>query len=390
MDLFAGLAPEPTKKYVLRDYQQSAVDAGVDFFEEEDNHEGHALMVEPTASGKSLVIAGIIDRMQEPVVVFQPSREILMQNYDKLRGYGYHPAIFSASLKRKRISDITLATIGSVHNAHEQFKGFKHIIIDEAHRVEAKTSTDYVMGKPTATPYRLYSTREYGAENRFITRTREKIFSRVIHHTQISELLDQGYLSPMRYYTIPGFTREGITMNSSGSDFNDQALIRRFQEIGFGHMVYNTVSKLQTMCKGILVFTKFVAEAREFAERLPNAAVVSDKTEPDERTRIFKDFLAGRIQVLANVGVATTGFDYPKLDAVVIARPTMSLALWTQMVGRGARIAEGKDHCKIVDMCENLPLFGKMEDMKLKCRSHGLWFIESQGRELTNRPYSQR
>lgn len=416
MDLFDGLS-STTERFTYRYYQRDAIDAAVKFFREDNNVAGHAIMVEPTAAGKSLIIAGTIDELDEPIMVFQPSPEILMQNHDKLRRYGYLPAIFSASLKRKNVGKITLATIGSVHNAPQRFKGFKHIIIDECHRVDPKTKTEYTMGRPivsggmywtlinglhqihgddlkvlglTATPYRLHSTREYGAENRFITRTNPKIFKRVIHHTQPAELLKEGYLSQMKYYTIPGFTREGIRMNSSGSDFNDRALLERYHQIGFGNMVYDTVRGLQKLCKSILVFTKFVMEAEALADRLPRCAVVSEKTNPAKRERIFKSFLSGETQVLANVGVATTGFDFPGLEAVVTARPTLSLALWTQMIGRGARIAEGKDHCKIVDMCENLPLFGKMEDMKLMCRSHGMWYIESNGREITNKPYGLR
>ena len=70
-----------------------------------------------------------------PVLVFQPSKEILQQNAEKLRGYGYAPAIWSASLNRKRVGQITLATIGSVVNHVEAFRHFRYVLIDETHLV---------------------------------------------------------------------------------------------------------------------------------------------------------------------------------------------------------------------------------------------------------------
>lgn len=416
MDLFARLAPTPVKRYTLRSYQDDAVQAGMRFFQEEDNDDGHALMVEPTGSGKSLIIAGIVNELNDPTLVFQPSREILMQNYQKLKDYGYHPAIFSASLKKRRIGDITLATIGTVNNSLRQFGAFKNIIIDEAHRVDPKAEMQYKNGKleivsepmylrvvnaltrthpnlkvlgATATPYRLHSTREFGPENRFLTRTKPKLFGRVIHHTQISDLIEGGWWCPMRYYPIPGFTRAGVRMNSSGSDFTDEALLKRYEEIGFAKMVLDTVSSLQTMCKSILVFTKFVYEARSLAQRLPRCAVVSKDTPDDERDAIVKKFRSGEIQVLANVGVFTTGFDHPPVDAVVLARPTFSLALYYQMAGRGSRPDPSKDHCKLVDMCENMPLFGKLETMRLVDTGNGKWVIMNEGRQLTNVPHRQ-
>ena len=99
--------------YELRDYQKEASDAAVHFFSSP--AKGNAIMVLPTGSGKSLVIADIAYRLGEPLVIFQPSAEILEQNFGKLQSYGVLDcSIFSASFNSKRISRITFATIGSV------------------------------------------------------------------------------------------------------------------------------------------------------------------------------------------------------------------------------------------------------------------------------------
>lgn len=102
--------------YVLRDYQQKASDAAVSFFNNKAK-KTNAIMVLPTGSGKSLIIADIAARLDGHTLVFQPSKEILEQNFKKLCSYGILDcSIYSASFNSKEISRITFATIGSVKN----------------------------------------------------------------------------------------------------------------------------------------------------------------------------------------------------------------------------------------------------------------------------------
>ena len=120
--------------YVLRDYQQKASDAAVSFFANRAK-KNNAIMVLPTGAGKSLVIADIASRLEGHTLVFQPSKEILEQNYLKLCSYGILDcSIYSASFGRKEISRITFATIGSVINHPELFQHF-HIDSSQGERV---------------------------------------------------------------------------------------------------------------------------------------------------------------------------------------------------------------------------------------------------------------
>ena len=196
--------------YVLRDYQQKASDAAVSFFNNKAK-KTNAIMVLPTGSGKSLIIADIAARLDGHTLVFQPSKEILEQNYLKLCSYGVLDcSIYSASFGRKEVSRITFATIGSVINHPELFQHFKNIIIDECHLVNPKEGMYKsflsmlkckVLGL-TATPYRLSSSRDFGSMLKFITRTRPCVFSEVIYQVQISTLLDMGYLAKLNYYAM--------------------------------------------------------------------------------------------------------------------------------------------------------------------------------------------
>ena len=136
--------------------------------------------------------------------------------------------------------------------------------------------------------------------------------------------------------------------------------------------------------KGILVFTRFLKEAERLAKSIPGTAIVSGDTHKASREMILRQFKAGEVPVVANVGVLTTGFDYPELDTIVMARPTMSLALWYQIVGRAIRPHPGKEAGWIVDLCGNLKRFGEVKDLRLVDGGNGKWAVYSKGRQLTN------
>ena len=123
--------------YKLRDYQQEASDRAVAFFKDS-RIRYNAIEVLPTGSGKSLVIADIASRLDGHTIVFQPSKEILQQNFDKMCSYGVLDcSVYSASLNTKDINRITFATIGSVMNHMDDFMHFDNIIIDECHYTNA-------------------------------------------------------------------------------------------------------------------------------------------------------------------------------------------------------------------------------------------------------------
>ena len=134
----------------------------------------------------------------------------------------------------------------------------------------------------------------------------------------------------------------------------------------------------------ILVFTRFIEEAEALAKALGNeAAVVTGDTPANERERILRVFKKRGIKVVTNVGVLTTGFDFPELDTVVLARPTMSLALYYQMVGRAIRPCKDKIGW-VVDICGNYKRFGRVDSLEVRQRTSGIWAVYSGQKQLTN------
>lgn len=385
---------------ILRDYQQAASDKAVAFFKDR-NKKSNSIMVLPTGAGKSIVIADIAHRLNDYVLVFCPSREILEQNYKKLCSYDILDcSIYSASFNSKEISRITFATIGSVRSHPELFTHFRNIVVDEAHLVNPKegmyksffeTVKCKVLGL-TATPYRLSSSQGFGSMLKFITRTRPAIFKEVIYQVQISTLLDMGYLANLNYYPMNplGWNELNLKVNTTGADYTDRSVVREYERIDFYGYLVHVIQRLMNPKQGgkrngILVFTRFVKEAENLVRNIPNCAVVTGETPKKERERILEDFKSGVIKVVANAGVLICGFDYPELDTVVLASPTMSLAQYYQKVGRAIRPHPSKDSGWIVDLCGNVKRFGEVKDLKLVDPSNrGLWQVESKGRQLTN------
>ena len=401
--------------YTLRDYQQQASDAAINFFKSK--RERNGILVLPTGAGKSLVIADIAHRLDGNVLVFQPSKEILEQNFDKLRSYGVEDcSIYSASFNSKEISRITFATIGSVKSHMEDFNHFRYIIVDECHGVNPQGGMykDFfdcakrkILGL-TATPYRLTSAQICLDENgrydptcepqnkcilKFLTRTRPRVFHDVIYQVEIHTLLQRGYLSKLNYYDMTILPQEGLKRNTTGMDFDEKSLFDEFQRVNLQDHLVNIVMRLQhpksgIPRKGILVFTKFLEESENLCRSIDDCEMLSGETPKKERERIIKDFKSGKIKVLTNVGVLTTGFDYPELDTVVMARPTMSLAMYYQILGRAIRPHPSKEAGWIVDLCGNIKRFGKVEDLRLFERKPGEYFIQgiadNQYKQLTN------
>lgn len=272
-----------------------------------------------------------------------------------------------------------------VHNCHYvnskagQYKEF----------IEAKNRQ--VVGL-TATPYRL-GRAEGGSILKFLTRVRPRIFSKVIYCCQIGELLSKGYLADLHYYDLTTLDLRRVRSNSTGADYDERSLLAEYERSGFYDKLSNTVVKvLQPKSgiprKGVLVFTAFTREARQLVDKLQslgvNAAIVTGETPKKEREAILEGFKRREIKVVANVGVLTTGFDYPALDTVVLARPTKSLGLYYQMVGRAIRPFEGKDGW-IVDLSGNYSRFGNVADLFIS-RPPGTtkWAVYSRGTQLTN------
>lgn len=378
-----------------RPYQTEAIDSGISFFDDR-KAKYNSLSILPTGSGKSVVIAGITSGLKGKTVVFQPSKEILAQNFAKYNSYGYRAGIYSASAGMKFLDNVTFATIGSVAKKAHIFRDFQNIIIDEAHLVNPEEGMYYsfinklshakVLGL-TATPYRLCSGFE-GAELRFLTRQTPRMFNKVIHCTQTGELFENGYLAPLEYYNFNVVDRTMLKKNSTGTDFTDASLKAYYRHINMPKLTIEYANRILVKRQNLLVFCSLIEEANQVSRGVPGSVVVTGETDQAVRDRILSEFKKGKIRCIINVGVLTTGFDYPALEAILIARSTMSLSLYYQMIGRVMRPFKYSDGSIktgwVVDLGGNIKTFGKIETMKIVTDDRGLYSVINNGRQLTN------
>lgn len=377
--------------YKLRPYQEEAVAKAMECIRGNKN----GIIVAPTGSGKSILIAEISYIVTGKVIILQPSKEILEQNLSKLQMVDNctPTGIFSASMNSKEKGHITFATIGSVIKHKELFSDCELIIVDEADAVNSRggmyeefiTSLNIQTIGLTATPFRLrnyndFRSGEHVAESRILTRTRPRIFNKIIHITQIKDLFDQKYLCPLDYDWQNEYDSRKIKSNSTGQGFNDEALKEYNKSQNITDRIVDSV--MNSNSKHCLAFTQFTSESDEVVDKLKekniSCAPVSATTKSKEREEIIAGFKSGEIKCVVNVNVLSVGFDFPELNCVIIGRPTKSLKAYYQMLGRGIRISEGKTSCKVYDLCDNVKRFGKIETFEFEdINGNAMWRLKS-------------
>ena len=382
--------------FTLRPYQQQAVDACIDFIQNSTAKNG--LVVAPTAAGKSLIVANVARALGEKVLCLQPSKELLEQNYAKYISYGEEASLFSASVGVKEIGSVTFATPRSVFNSLEEFKeaGVNYIIVDECHlqtkvnsqmhRVVKQLRPRKVIGL-TATPIFLGAFMGQSIL-RMMNRTTKSFFKKIIHITQIQDLVRQNFWSRLDYENR-FVDNSMLVLNSTGSDYTTSSLLNMYTSNNTKENIVSEVDRLlKEGRKSILVFVPSIEAAEELEELVPDSASVSSKTPKGRRNKIINGFKDGSIKVVFNVNVLSTGFDHPELDAIITARATASMAVYYQQIGRGCRIAEGKKDCKIVDLAGNAFRFGRVEDVTFENYDNYGWAMFCGNKLLTDIPMS--
>jgi DNA repair protein RadD len=380
--------------FQLRPYQADSIRLGVEYLQGKSND--NAVIVLPTGAGKSIVIANLVAPLEGKTIILQPSKEILEQNYEKYSRYG-KASIYSASAGEKIIGRVTFCTIGSIINKKHLFVGLKNILIDECHLVNSEGGMyqEFINYFPqanvlglTATPYRLSQTSE-GPQLTFLTRSTPRIFNRILYYVQNNTLFDAGFLAKLEYYSFDIIDRSKLELNSSGTDFTPASLSRYYKSIDMPSRIVKYAMHILSKKPNLLIFCALITEAEQVVKRIPGAILLTSDTKKEERERILSRFKKGIIKCVVNVGVLTTGFDYPELEAVMMARSTMSLSLFYQIVGRAMRIHPNKTNAWVVDLGGNLNQFGKIETMKIEVDTEGRFAIWNNGRQLTNVPFKK-
>lgn len=386
----------------LRHYQRRVVDKTLNYFSDKKNQGQGGLIISPVASGKSLITSAIAHEFGNKTVVIQPSVELLKQNGDKLKAFGGEFSIYSAKAGFKDLSDMTFATIGSIKNLGNEFRkqGIDTVIVDECHlAVPTKGSMfrkfvddlkpKYVAGL-TATPSRLYSMGgmegNYSVLNFLANRIKYDFpyFKNVIDVIQVEEMVRDGFWSPVNY-ELYDFDEGALRYNSTGSEYTEESIKRAIKEQGINNLIYKRIKELNS--NGVtrnLIFCDSLETAEKMARIIPNSAFLSGGTNDKEREQIVSDFKNGKIWNLFNYSVLSVGFDYPELQTVIMGRPTNSYTVIYQSLGRVVRIHPNKISGLVIDYCNNVKRFGRLEDLNVEYIDDFGWGMFNENKLLTN------
>lgn len=354
--------------YTLRTYQQEAVDRTLNYFRK---RRDPAVIVLPTGAGKSLVIAELAKIAIGRVLVLAHVKELVEQNHLKYESYGLQAGIYSAGLNQKDSSQkVIFGSIQSVAKAEDAFfKDFTLVVIDECHRVGLEPDSQYAkvikqlkLNNPricilglTATPYRLGLGWIYNYALRGELKTQElRFFKHCIYELPLEYMIRNQYLTPPVKVDIPVTSYDFSELTEAGKTYTlaevDELLHqqRRLTPLIIKNIIDITESDQR---QGVMIFSSTVKHAQEIMDTLPpgQARLVVGTTELNERDQIVNDFKQKAFKYLVNVSVLTTGFDAAHVDVIAILRPTESISLYQQIIGRGLRLDTNKNDCLVLD-----------------------------------------
>lgn len=314
----------------------------------------------PTGSGKTIVFSDILQSSlssnEDKGLVLVHRDELLRQAIEKLRLVWPKAEISTVEAGYGSYSgQITIASVMSVVRRLDKVPRIHKVVTDEAHHAPARSwlkiykrigelFPDWQHLGVTATPIRTKGASDL-----------EAIFGKPVYVKSIFELIVEGFLSPLKGLEV----RTEISVEEvgvQGGDFIAGELSRVINTKERNRLIVENYLELAADRKA-LVFAADLNHARSLAEIFKtqgvSAAWVSGETPLSLRRSFLEKFRSGELKVIVNCMVFTEGFDEPSLDAILVARPTRSLVLYCQMIGRGLRPYPGKKNCLFIDFVDN-------------------------------------
>jgi superfamily II DNA or RNA helicase len=341
--------------FELRPYQHEALQAVAASL---DKNITKQLVVLPTAAGKTVIFSNLYKYVPDcfPMLVLAHRSELLQQAKQKIlqtnpdlsvdieqaENHAGHVDVVVASVQ-------TLGLKDSQRILKYPKNYFKTIICDESHHIVAETYqrilqyfTPKLLLGVTATPQR--------SDNIRLTDT----FQEIVYYKTIIDLTRDKYLCPLVGYRVKTNTDISDVSTANGEYVVSQ-LEKLIDNPERNATVVAAYNNLAADLKAI-VFAATIQHANNLASSFTaqkiSTAVILGETSLEEREQIFTRYRSGDIKVLINVGVLTEGYDEPSIQAIILARPTRSTLLYTQIVGRGLRLHESKQHCIIIDIAD--------------------------------------
>jgi len=324
----------------------------------------------PTGTGKTRLFVSIVNdiltcRMYDGIIpsvlLLVHRKELVNQIAETLASYGLKYGIIQSGVEEDRYCHIQVASVQTLVRRLQRWGRvrFEFIIIDEAHHTPSPTymkildafSDSKLLGV-TATPHRL----DYWGF--------AHIFDKLIVSPDPMEFIKSGFLSNYDYYSVPPecpIVDEINAIPIEKGDFAEDSLIRLLDCGSIRSQVVDSYMKYGCGKKAIVytinkAHNKHLCE--EYQKRGINAVTIDCDTPQSERKQLLDEFKKGKIQIICNVNILSEGFDCPDVEIVQITRPTYSLSMYLQQVGRGLRVSPVKDKSVFIDNVGSYLRFG--------------------------------
>ena len=319
------------------------------------------LLVSPTGSGKTVMFAYIAQSASKrgsKVLILVHRQELLDQTAKTLRSFGVEHGVIAAGRTPDRRQLVQVASVQTLVRRLEFFKP-DLIIIDEAHHGTAGSWRKVIDANPqakilgcTATPERLDG------------KGLGEVFDDLIMGPEVSWLIEQGHLSKPLYYAPPQ-AADLSHLRVARGDFDQRDVAKAMDNKA---ITGDAVDHYAKLCRGVpaVAFCASVAHAEHVATEFESAgfraATIDGNMDKEERREVVRMLGDGRLNVLTSCEIINEGFDLPIVAAAILLRPTMSLGLHLQQIGRVLRPAPGKERAIILDHVGNLARHGLAED----------------------------
>lgn len=317
------------------------------------------LIVLPTGAGKTTVCAHVIRRARAAapglrVLMLCPLQQLVWQATERFRQHNINAGILMGPRKPKPGETCHVASVQTA--IRRDLGDYGLVIYDEAHRAAGVESAkllrryknSFGLGM-TATPRRLDG------------RSLQPLFDHLIEPVSVQQLMDAGFLVPIKAYARDELDLSKVKWDRRKNDYSSRSLSSAMNQ---PKLVGDVVDHWGRLCRGrrTIVFACSIPHAMHIVERFRARGVPSEivtaSTKVNDRKEIIERLRRGQTRVVCNVGVFTEGFDLDVLGCVILARPTYSLTLHLQMIGRGMRPAPGKQNCIVIDHADNLRRHG--------------------------------
>lgn len=317
----------------------------------------------PTGTGKTYLLTAVIDSFvsnnpMEKVWIVAHRRELVSQIDETVRKFHSYFASNTSSLLSS-VKAMSIQWLMRHYDEIEEEPGM--IVIDEAHHALAKTYKEMWERFPnakflglTATPCRL--------NGKGFT----DLFDVLVQSWSVPEFISKGRLATYDFVSIKsdGVTQrliDSLQKRGADGDYQNKEMDMLLNKKPSIERLYQSLEEFGKDRKGI-VYAINISHAQKitklYQEHGVKAIAIDSKTPAAERQQDIESFKKGDIQVLVNVDIFSEGFDCPDVEFVQLARPTLSLAKYLQMVGRGLRVAKGKKNCVIIDNVGLYRVFG--------------------------------